>query len=91
MEVEENPYFRPMKKSRFSEAKIISVLKRQERGEKAKDLCRELEISEATFYKWKAKYGGLSVSELRRIKELEEENARLKKMNRPGFLGDLVS
>ena len=69
-----------MKKSRFSEAKIISVLKRQERGEKVKDLCRELEISDATFYNWKAKYGGLSVSELKRIKELEAENARLKRM-----------
>lgn len=69
-----------MKKTRFSEAKIISVLKRQERGEKTKDLCRELEISEATFYNWKAKYGGLSVSELKRIKELETENSRLKKM-----------
>ena len=69
-----------MRKSRFSEAKIISVLKRQERGEKVQDLCRELEISNATFYNWKAKYGGLSVSELKRIKELEAENARLKKM-----------
>ena len=69
-----------MKKSRFSEAKIISVLKRNERGEKVKDLCREIGISDATFYNWKAKYGGLSVSELKRIKELESENARLKRM-----------
>ena len=69
-----------MKKSRFSEAQIISLLKRQERGEKVKNLCRELEISPATFYNWKAKYCGLSLSELKRIKELEAENARLKKM-----------
>jgi putative transposase len=69
-----------MKKSRFSEAKIISVLKRNECGEKVRDLCRELGISDATFYNWKAKYGGLSVSELKRLKELEAENARLKKM-----------
>ena len=69
-----------MKKSRFSESKIISILKRQERGEKVGDICREVGISDATFYNWKAKYGGLSVSELKRIKELEAENARLKKM-----------
>ena len=69
-----------MKKSRFSETQIISVLARQERGEKVRDLCRELGISDATFYNWKAKYGGMSVSELKRIKELEAENARLKRM-----------
>ena len=69
-----------MKKSLFSETQIISVLARHERGEKTRELCRELGISEATFYAWKAKYGGLSVSELKRIKELETENARLKRM-----------
>jgi putative transposase len=69
-----------MKKSRFSEAQIISVLQRNERGEKVADLCRELSISDATFYNWKAKYGGLSVNELKRIKDLETENARLKKL-----------
>lgn len=69
-----------MKKSRFSEAKIISILKRNERGEKVGDLCRELGIADATFYNWKAKYGGLSLSEFKRIKDLEAENARLKKM-----------
>jgi len=69
-----------MKKSRFSETKIISVLNRNQRGEKVADLCRELGISDATFYNWRSKYGGLSVSELKRIKELETENARLKKM-----------
>lgn len=69
-----------MKKSKFSESKIISVLSRNERGEKVKDLCRELGISQPTFYNWKSKYGGLSLSELKRIKELEAENSRLKKM-----------
>ena len=69
-----------MNKSRFSETQIISILAREERGEKVRDLCHELGISDATFYNWKAKYGGLSVSELRRIKELEAENARLKRM-----------
>ena len=69
-----------MKKSRFSEVQIISILKRQEHGEKVGDLCREAGISDATFYNWKAKYGGLSASELKRLKELEAENARLKRM-----------
>ena len=69
-----------MKKSRFTEPQIVAVLARNERGEKVKDLCRELGISDATFYNWKAKYGGMSVSELKRIKELETENSRLKKM-----------
>lgn len=69
-----------MKKSQFSESKIIATLQRQERGEKVSAICREIGISDATFYNWKAKYGGLSVSELKRIKELEAENARLKKM-----------
>ena len=78
--VEKNSYFRKMKKSLFSETKIVSTLNRNESGEKVKDLCRELGISEATFYTWKSKYGGLNVSELKRIKELEQENSRLKKM-----------
>jgi putative transposase len=69
-----------MKKSRFSEAEVISVLKRNERREIVRDLCREIGISDATFYNWKAKYGGLSASDLKRLKDLEAENARLKKM-----------
>lgn len=69
-----------MKKSRFSEAKIISILQRNEAGEKVKDLCREFGISDATFYNWKAKYGGLSVNQLKRLKELQDENSRLKSM-----------
>src|SRR5690625_2046962 len=69
-----------MKKSRFSESQIISILNQNEKGMKVRDICREHGISDATFYNWKAKYGGLSVSELARIKELERENARLKRM-----------
>ncbi len=69
-----------MRKSRFSEAQIIAALRRQEVGEKVRDICRDLAISEPTFYVWKAKYGGMSASELRRVKDLETENARLKRM-----------
>ena len=69
-----------MKKKRFSEEQIIAVLKEAEAGAKVLDLCRKHGISDATFYNWKAKYGGLDVSQLRRLKELESENARLKKM-----------
>jgi len=69
-----------MKKSRFSESQIISILNKQEQGLTVRDICREHGVSDATFYNWKAKYGGLSVSELARIKELEAENARLKRM-----------
>lgn len=69
-----------MKKTRFTETQIVSALKKQESGIKTSDLCRELGISEATFYNWKAKYGGLQVSDVKRLKELEQENAKLKKM-----------
>ncbi|UWU19461.1 IS3 family transposase (plasmid) [Rhizobium sullae] len=69
-----------MKKQRFSEEQIIAVLKEQEAGAKAADLCRKHGISEATFYNWKAKYGGMEVSEAKRLKALEDENAKLKKL-----------
>lgn len=69
-----------MKKTRFSETKIVSILKKQEAGISTADICREYGISQATFYNWKAKYGGLEVREVRRLKELEAENAKLKKM-----------
>jgi putative transposase len=69
-----------MKKSRFSETQIIAALRRNEGGERVTDLCRELEISNATFYQWKAKYGGLDANQLKRLKELEAENSRLKSM-----------
>ena len=69
-----------MRKSRFSETQIIAALRRQEAGEKVRDICRDLGISEPTFYAWKSKHGGMSASELRRVKDLETENARLKRM-----------
>ena len=69
-----------MKGRRFTEEQIIGVLKEGDAGAKTKDLCRKHGISEATFYNWKAKYGGMTVSEARRLRELEAENARLKKL-----------
>ena len=69
-----------MKRRRFSEEQIIGVLKEAEAGAKTQELCRKHGISEATFYNWKAKYGGMTVSEARRLRELEAENARLKKL-----------
>ena len=69
-----------MKKQRFTEEQIIAVLKEQEVGAKVADLCRKHGISDATFYNWKAKYGGMEVSEAKRLKALEEENAKLKKL-----------
>jgi putative transposase len=69
-----------MKKSRFAEERIIAILKQAEAGVKISELARKNGVSEATVYNWKARYGGLDVSQLRRLKELEGENARLKKM-----------
>ena len=69
-----------MKKSRFSEEQIIGILKEQEAGHVTADVCRRHGISQATFYKWKAKFGGLDVSEARRLKSLEDGNTRLKKL-----------
>ena len=69
-----------MKRSRFSEEQIIAILKQQESGVAMADVCREHGISSATFYKWKAKFGGLEVSDARRLKALEDENAKLKKL-----------
>ena len=69
-----------MKKTRFTETQIVAILKKQESGIKVADLCREHGISEATFYNWKAKYGGMQVSDVKRMKELETENSRLKRM-----------
>jgi putative transposase len=69
-----------MKKTRFTETQIVKAIKEHENGRDAKDICRELSISTAAFYKWKQRYGGMEPSELKRVKDLEEENARLKKM-----------
>ncbi|OCJ54073.1 transposase [Agrobacterium tumefaciens] len=69
-----------MKKQRFTEEQIIGVLREQQAGAKPADLCRKHGISEATFYNWKAKYGGMEVSEAKRLKALEDENAKLKKL-----------
>ena len=69
-----------MRRSRFNEEQIIGILREQEAGAATADVCRKHGISSATFYKWKAKYGGLDVSEARRLKALETENARLKKL-----------
>lgn len=69
-----------MKTCRFSEEQIIHILKEQESGVRTADVCRRHGIAESTFYKWKAKYGGMEVSDARRLKTLEEENRRLKSL-----------
>lgn len=69
-----------MKRSRFSEEQIIGILKEQEAGAKTADVCRKHGISDATFYNWKSKYGGMDVSEAKRLKALQDENSRLKKL-----------
>ena len=69
-----------MKKSRYSESQIMEILRRGESGIPVASLCREHGISNATYYKWRAKYGGMDVSMMRRLKELEDENRRLKRM-----------
>lgn len=69
-----------MKAGRFSESQIVAILKQQDSGQTVAQISREHGISEATFYSWKAKFGGMQVSEVKRLKDLEEENRRLKKM-----------
>ena len=69
-----------MKKSRFTDSQIMDVLKRAEAGIAVPDLCRELGVSTATFYKWRARYGGMDTSMMSKLKELEEENRRLRRM-----------
>lgn len=69
-----------MKKSKFSETQIVSILRQGDAGIPVKDLCRQAGISPATYYQWKSKYGGMDASDLKRVKELEAENGRLKRM-----------
>ena len=69
-----------MKRSRFTEEQIVAMLREQEAGVATADLCRKHGVSSATFYKWKAKYGGLDVSDAKRLKGLEDENAKLKRL-----------
>ena len=69
-----------MKKSRFTDSQIVAILKQAEAGTSVADLCREYGLSSASFYQWRSKYGGMDASLMRRLKELEAENARLKKM-----------
>ena len=69
-----------MKKTRFTENQIIGILKQGEAGVKVKDICREHGISDATYYNWKSKYGGMSASDLKRMKEMEQELSQLKRM-----------
>lgn len=69
-----------MKKTRFTESQIVSILKEADSGMKVEQLCRQYGMSSATYYNWKSKYGGMEASDVKRLKELEEENNRLKKM-----------
>jgi putative transposase len=69
-----------MGKSRFSESQIITILKEVEKGRTVKDVCREYSVSDATYYQWKSKYGGMEASDIRKLRELEDENRRLKQM-----------
>jgi putative transposase len=69
-----------MKKTKFKEEQIVSILKEQDLGQKVSDICRKHGISEQTFHNWKRKYGGLTMSELHRMRELEQENSRLKRL-----------
>jgi putative transposase len=79
-----------MKRSRFTEEQIIAILREQETGVPVADLCRKHGLSSPTFYKWKAKFGGLDVSEARRLRALEDENAKLKRMLADAMLDNVA-
>ena len=79
-----------MKRSRFTEEQIVAILREQEAGMSTAELCRKHGVSSATFYKWKAKYGGLDVSEAKRLKALEDENAKLKRLLADAMLDNVA-
>ena len=79
-----------MKRSRFSEEQIISILKEHEAGVAVSDLCRKHGVSDASIYKWKAKFGGMDVSEAKRLRALEDENAKLKRMLADAMLDNVA-
>ena len=79
-----------MKRSRFSEEQVIAILREHEAGLKTAELCRKHAISEATFYNWKARFGGMDVSEAKRLKALEDENGKLKKLLAEAILDNAV-
>ena len=79
-----------MKRSRFSEEQIVGILKEQEAGVPVAELCRKHGVSDASVYKWKAKYGGMDVSEARRLRALEDENAKLKRMLADAMLDNVA-
>ena len=79
-----------MKRSRFTEEQIIAVLREQESGVSTADVCRKHGISSATFYAWKAKFGGMEVSEAKRLKQLEDENAKLKRLLADAMLDNVA-
>ena len=79
-----------MKRSRFTEEQIIGILKEHQAGMSASELCRKHGISDATFYNWRSKYGGMEVSEAKRLKQLEDENAKLKRLLADAMLDNVV-
>jgi putative transposase len=79
-----------MRRSRFTEEQVIGILREQEAGVATAEVCRKHGISETTFYKWKAKYGGMEVSEARRLKALEDENAKLKRLLAEAMLDNVM-
>ena len=80
MKIDKSTKFNFMKKGKFTETQIVKALHEEQSGRKADDICRDLGVSRATFYNWKSKYSGMEVSQLKQLKELQEENRKLKAM-----------